>query len=147
MVVKYYENTGQTSRRVKRSVLSRFSHSIGSSLTENEKIRRLRLSIRFNGHKESTQSFARVKLPTGFVPIDTDSLLKSVPGLKSIDINVNMVHFYFDRITNNGVEFNLMLFEEFEVKNRRPGSVLISEYYEEFGKNFLKNFLNITNLK
>ncbi|ELT94944.1 hypothetical protein CAPTEDRAFT_228650 [Capitella teleta] len=113
-----------------------FSLKSTVSRVENDcRKRNINVCTRYLGDDQaSNMAVVSVKMVSGWIP--DKASIKKLQGsteiqLKRVDIDMNFVHLYFDEITENMICFDIVVEQNIEVSDPKPGLVHVYDYYEK----------------
>ncbi|XP_063290827.1 alpha-2-macroglobulin-like [Pelobates fuscus] len=92
----------------------------------------IHITAEYTGSREkSNMAIIEVKMLSGFIPVKTSvrELEKSTVIQKS-DIQMDMVTMYLDELGHTPLNLSFIVEQDIEVKNLKPASVKIYDYYE-----------------
>uniref|UniRef100_A0A803K6Y1 Alpha-2-macroglobulin-like 1 n=1 Tax=Xenopus tropicalis TaxID=8364 RepID=A0A803K6Y1_XENTR len=88
--------------------------------------------IQYTGSREkSNMALVEVKMLSGFIPVkSTIKQLVSSNTIKRSEIQTDMVTLYLNELGHDPVHFSIMVEQDIEVKNLKPATVKVYDYYE-----------------
>ncbi|XP_037370271.1 alpha-1-macroglobulin-like [Talpa occidentalis] len=97
----------------------------------NKKIQ-IHINMSYTGERPSSNMvIVDVKMVSGFIPVKASvKKLQDSPEIQRTEVNTNHVLIYFEKLTSQVVSFSFSVEQSIQVKNLKPASVKVYDYYE-----------------